>query len=409
MNDHLKDAPFLYFTSNDDGIINEVNELFCRKSGYTPEELVGGKIDKILTVPTRIFFQTHLVPLVKMQGYAEEIFITLLSKDDSELPLLFNCQRKITDGGAITLFAGILVQNRKKFEDELVAAKRTAEKALHENIELLKAKQELQEHAEKLDEQMFLVKKQNEEWLQFNRVVTHDLQEPLRKLHVFTNLFSNEEGHTGSQALEKIQNVAQQMRSTVSGLQQYVWLTEAEVNAHDIDIEELLSEVLARLHAEHPGVDIELKTEGHFLVKADREQITFLLYQLLSNSVQFRKQGQPVKLHLLGTTLFRNKFKALNEKYKYVEQLKLQVRDNGIGFDAMYSQHVFLLFKTLHKQSGRGVGLALCRKIVENHNGSILIDSKENEGTTVTIFLPLYPVGQLMEKEEQNIKSNQIL
>jgi len=404
MNDHLKDAPFVYFTSKDDGTIAEVNETFCKKSGYTSTELIGGKIESILTLPTRIFFQTHLIPLVKMQGYAEEIFITLLAKDGSEIPLLFNCQRKIVDEAARTIFAGIIVHHRKKFEDELVAAKRAAEKALHENIDLLKTKLELQQHAEKLDEQMSVVNRQNEEWLQFNRVVTHDLQEPIRKLHVFTNLFSEANTETNKQTIEKIHKVAQQMRSIVSGLQQYVWLTETNIKPTEINIEGLISEAIAQLRAEHPDVNIQLTMEGHFLVEADKEQMLFLLFQILSNSIRFRKQGNNVHVKITGTTLYRNKFKALNEKYKYVEQLKLQITDDGIGFDPAYSHQAFLLFKKLHDRSGRGVGLALCRKIVENHNGSIMIDSEQNKGTTVTILLPLQQERTLMPREEGNTK-----
>ncbi|MBD0284905.1 MAG: histidine kinase, partial [Flavisolibacter sp.] len=68
---------------------------------------------------------------------------------------------------------------------------------------------------------------------------------------------------------------------------------------------------------------------------------------------------------------------------------RLQIKDNGIGFDAGYKDQVFELFKRLHPESGRGIGLALCKKIIENHNGDITIDSQEGEGTTVTILLPV--------------------
>src|SRR5579875_1325835 len=182
MQNYLDQAPCLYYASTDDGILLEVNEHLCTMLGYQKDELIGKKAETLFTVATKIFNQTHFYPLLRMQGFAEEIFITLQQSNGEALPVLMNAVRKNIDSKEVNLHIGIIVHHRKRFEEELIAAKKTAEAALNENTELTKAKLALQEHSEELDRQISIANKQNEELRQFNRVVTHDMQEPLRKL-----------------------------------------------------------------------------------------------------------------------------------------------------------------------------------------------------------------------------------
>ena len=114
----------------------EINETLCIALGYTKQELTGKKLDIIFTIATRIFYQTHFFPLLKMQEHAEEIFISLQTKDKEEIPVLLNAERIIINGETRLVHAGIVVRNRKKFEDELIAAKKSAEAALKENTAL---------------------------------------------------------------------------------------------------------------------------------------------------------------------------------------------------------------------------------------------------------------------------------
>src|SRR6476646_10387200 len=114
MGTHLDSAPCLFFAIRDDGTVASVNDTFCIKLGYTKEEITGQKSERFFSIASRIFQQTHFLPLLKMQGYAEEIYITLKAKDGSHLPVLINAQRKEIDGEDTTLYAGIIVYNRKK-------------------------------------------------------------------------------------------------------------------------------------------------------------------------------------------------------------------------------------------------------------------------------------------------------
>ena len=379
--------PFLCFTAGDDGTILSANDWLCSRLQYNKEELVGKNVDLIFTMATRIFQQTHFFPLLKMKGSAEEIFITLQDKAGAPLPVLINASRVVQDNNAVLTYVGIVVHNRKKFEDELVAAKKAAERALSENSELLRIKNDLQQHMERLDQQLMRVSRQNEEFRQFNHVITHNFQEPLRKLFIFTNLL--ESNSAASENIKKVKQVAAQMRTVLSGLQQYVWLMEAAKQPKLIDPVPMIEQLRQQLEMEHEGVAISFRLDNIPQVTADEAQLRLMLYQVLSNAVQFRKEGAPVQVDLTGGVSVQNRFRQLPGKYLFVEYWKLDITDYGQGFDPTYKQQVFELFRKLHPGNSAGVGLSLCKTVADNHDGMITIDSKKGVFTTVTIYLPL--------------------
>jgi len=395
MESYLLDAPCLYFASTDDNHLVEVNHRLCEQLGYIREELIGQKLDIICTVATRIFQQTHFFPLLKMQGQASEIYITLQAKNREVLPILINAERKVVDGRGITTHVGIVVNNRKKFEDELVAARKAAETALNENTALAQAKEAIQLHAEQLDQQVNMVNRQNEELKQFNRVVTHDLQEPLRKLFVFTNMLLESEDEAAKQkAATRISSVAAHMRAIMMGLQQYVWLTDTKLKLEKVNLNDVVRLCQLKVEQENPSVPIRLRSEQLPTIEADVEQMRFLFCELLTNAVRFRKPEEDVQVSISCQELLLNKFRSVPGKYKYVDHLKIEISDNGIGMEADYKEQALELFRRLHITSGRGVGLSLCKKIVENHAGQITLDSKVQRGTTITIWLPFKNTGE---------------
>lgn len=403
---NINDAPCLYFSSLDDGKLIAYNQYFCQQLGYQSDALMGEKVEKIFPVATKIFFQTHLFPLLTMQGYANEIFVTLLTSGNQQLPVLLNAERKIVEGNAIINYVALVVHNRKKFEDELVAARKAAETALNENTQLVEAKRLLQESAEALDQQLHHVNNMNAEFLQFNRVVTHDLQEPLRKLFVFTNMLLEAEANAANnKTVMRIKSAVEQMRTIVSGLQQFVWLAETKPRPVLVDLSKTLRLIRSELEITHPAVEINLAIGELGIVYADREQIQFLLREILSNAVRFRKHPTKVFLHISATNICLNQFKAVHDKYKYQEYLRIEIKDEGIGFDAAYKDQAFELFKRLHPDSGQGIGLSLCKKIIENHDGIISIDSVPGKGTAIFISLPFVhkPSSNQEVMERQNL------
>ena len=381
----LDEAPCGYFGFADDGSLRLLNAGLYKRLGYDPGTLEGKNVEQICTLPTRIFFQTHFFPLIKMQGHAEEIFITLLSQSGEHIAVLLNAKRMEWKGSTITTCACIEVPNRKKFEDELVAARKAAEKALAENTELMEAKSGLQAYSEKLENQVSLVNRQNHELQQFYHVVTHNLKEPLRKVLLYSGKLQSE---NDSPVFQKLNRANEQMRAVVTGLQQYVWLNEKTNSFRKVDLNEVIKKAAQEAGRNLIPGSMVLQVGTLPVIEGDEEQLQLLFFHLFSNAVKFKKADQAM-IKLDSTVIKQNIFRAVENKYQYNDYVRLEVMDEGIGFDPVYKDHVFELFRKLHYTEGQGLGLALCKKIVDNHSGGIKAESEVNIYTRITIWLPL--------------------
>lgn len=388
----INNLPCIYFSSSSDGLIVHVNDILCRKLGYKIEELIGQKLELIFTLSTRIFQQTHFYPLLELEGVVDEIYITLKRKDGEDIPILVNAIKSDSEDEEYYKFVGIAITKRKRFEEEIIAAKKLAENALKENTSLKSAQEQLQKHAEELDIQIGLADLQNKELKQFNHLATHSLQEPLRKLLFFSNQILGKEDENNIQnAIQKIRNATENLNLKVKGLQQYVWLTNEKLECEKLSLSNVILLAKEQLSSEYPNISINLECEELPEIEANKEQIQFLIHELFLNSLKFRKPGNEVNIKIYSSTLLLNKFRQLSGKYKYVEYLKLVIKDEGLGFNVIYQDQAFDFFRKLHSipNSGPGIGLSLCRKIIENHGGSISLESEIDLGTTVIIYLIL--------------------
>lgn len=384
-------APCGYFTFNANGELLSVNNLFVQIAGEAGKNMIGQHIEKYLTLPSKIFYQTHFFPLLNMQGHAEEIFLTLLSANKEIIPVLLNAVKQNIENVDIYACAFIVVKHRKKFENELVAARKEAQRALQENSELQNLRDQLLLQKTTLDEQLIKLNQQNEDLKQFTRVVTHELQEPLRKVSMFADMITghNKESKPSEDTLERLSRSSAQMRTVISGLQQYLWLQEAPPRIEQINLAALLRHTALNLEAEQGKDLLEVEMENLQLFKADPHQWSVLCYQLLSNSIKFRKPGEIAHVRINTTEIKKNKFQESTDHYAYVPYLKIDFIDNGKGFDPVYQEQVFQLFERLEQTDGRGMGLALCKRVVANHNGTISIDTLPGRGTTVSILIPI--------------------
>lgn len=393
----IDNIPCIYFMVSQEGFIADVNNALCETIGYAREELLSHKIELIFTLSTRIFHQTHLYPLLRMKGHAEEIYISLKHKDGHEVPILLNA---IVNTGEETTyhFAGIPVTKRKKFEEEIIAAKKAAEKALNENTALRAAKEELQKHAVELDRHNLLARLQNDELRQFNHLTTHSLQEPVRKLMIFSSMLADSKDEYKIRLMsQKMRKSAEELNAKVHGLQKFTSLTNDTWEFVKIDLEQVLNTVQQEIELENPGIIIHLKHEPLPVIEGIADQMHFMLKECLTNAVKFRKPGESVDVQIESTTMLLNKFRHLPGNYDYTEYMKLQIRDKGLGFNDEYQKQAFDLFRKLHAVGGMGIGLSLCKKIVENHGGTISMESREGEGTTVVIFLPVSQENRIIK------------
>jgi signal transduction histidine kinase len=202
-------------------------------------------------------------------------------------------------------------------------------------------------------------------------------------------LLETEDDAAKEKAARKIRSVSEQMRTVLSGLQQYIWLIEAPVVWTRLDLNQLMDEVIQKLRKAYPAVKIKVEMETLPELLADKKQVLHLFEEVFSNAIRFRKAEDEVLLQINASRLQLNRYRSISGKYQFSPNLKIEVRDSGVGFDPAYKEQAFGLFKRLHqKNSGSGIGLSLCKKIVENHKGTISIDSLPGEGTVVTIVLP---------------------
>lgn len=259
-------------------------------------------------------------------------------------------------------------QHKKELGD-LIAQLQQHETALTTKNE------ELQSYAAKL-------KESNANLEEFAYVISHDLQEPLRKINTFSNrILQNQDKAGGNEkvqdSLQRIVNASGRLQTMINSL-----LTYSRVTSHQLDFQSVNSNKV--IDAVKEDLEVLVNETGARIeyldlpvIKGDFEQLKRLFQNLITNAIKFRKPEENPDIRISPT-------------YAKAGYVTFEVRDNGIGFDSKYNQKIFNVFQRVgnNQQDGSGIGLAICKKIVEQHNGTIKVDSKPNEGTVFTIELP---------------------
>jgi PAS domain S-box-containing protein len=232
--------------------------------------------------------------------------------------------------------------------------------------------------------------KTNSELEQFAYVSSHDLQEPLRKIQTFTELafdnLHNEE--VARKYLDKIDSSASRMATLIKGVLSYSKLSDAPTCA-SVDLNVVLKNVLIDYELLISQKKATISFSKLPIINAMELQIFQLFSNLISNSLKFSER-QPI-IDISSTPLPLEAY----EQYHFdvsKQYVDIQFKDNGIGFDTRFSDKIFTLFQRLHDRrtyEGTGIGLALCKKIAENHGGVITVASTQGEGTRFNVLLPV--------------------
>jgi PAS domain S-box-containing protein len=246
----------------------------------------------------------------------------------------------------------------------------------------------------KLEEKNAALLKSNNDLEQFAHVASHDLQEPLRKIQTFSELLAknlNREAEA-KKYLDKIQFSAARMQTLIRDVLNYSRLSKTEERKTDTDLTQVLENI---------KVDFELLIEQKKatithselpVIKAIPLQILQLFSNLISNSLKFSRTVPAPVIQVSGRKLETEEVQLYPQLDADLPHILLEFRDNGIGFEPQYTQQIFTIFQRLHDKqsySGTGIGLALCKKIVENHRGIITANSESDKGAVFTIILPV--------------------
>lgn len=394
MDELLDTAPCGFISFLDDGSICEINRTLLDLLKYQADELRGSSVERLFTTASRIFYQTHFFPLIKLSGAVEEVFISLRTRSGDDVPMLGNAARKERGGTHVTDCVFIPVRQRQQYEDEILLAKRTAEEALQSNEELVRTKHELERHVRLVDAQLSRLDRRNSEMGRLTTIFSHELREPVRKISVMADLVEHEANDVLPAELltylARIGVACERMDRLLSALRQLIAVDLRDEDVAEVDLNALVREVADEI-SQRPGLpDLYVRTENLPVVEGYPRQLHLLFQHLLDNAAKFRNEDELPVISVTGTILQYNTFQSLPEKYRYVDFIRIELSDNGIGFDPKYRTYIFDPLKKLRVQDeGVGIGLSVAKKIVETHGGSIDVNSAPGSGTTFTISLPL--------------------
>jgi PAS domain S-box-containing protein len=240
-----------------------------------------------------------------------------------------------------------------------------------------KTERELQEYGKNLA-------RSNQELQDFAYVASHDLQEPLRKIQAFGDLLESEykdQIGDGKEYLARMRSAASRMSILIQDLLAFSRVTTKPQQIDQVDLNVIVKEVIGDLETSISEKDGKVSMTKLPAVWADATHMRQLFQNLIGNALKFHKEGTPPKVAISV------KSRAKEDKY-----YEIHVKDNGIGFDEKYLDRIFSVFQRLHGRDtyeGTGIGLAVCRKIVERYGGKIEAKSKLNSGSTFIIKLPI--------------------
>jgi PAS domain S-box-containing protein len=353
----FQDAPVACHEVDRNGVLLSVNQAECELLGFSAEEMVGRPIWDFMATEDREKTRTGL-----LQRIADEQPLVPLEREykrrDGSSVIMEIHQKRIRDasGRATGLRTFLLdITQRKRAEMALV------------------------DQAGKLS-------RSNAELEQFAYVASHDLQEPLRKIQAFGDRLKTKYeaglGPEGLDYLTRMQNAAARMQILIQDLLSLSRVASNSKPHAAVDLGDVVRTVVSDLEMRIQDASGRVEIGTLPVILGDRGQMAQLFQNLIGNGLKFRKPGESpvVKIDSRLETLASG-----------AAGWHITVEDNGIGFDEKYRDRIFQIFQRLHGRNeyeGTGIGLAICRKIVDRHNGSITANSSPGTGAKFVITLP---------------------
>lgn len=343
-------------------------------------------------------FRNHHTPA--MYGLQSYISVPIMRKDGSFFGTLCAIDSKPNDlknfkvREMFNLFADLISFHISSIEEAYASKNILKEKDdLIEKTEVEKKKAEkLKRSAEKkLIEKNLSLERMNSELEAFNYISSHDLQEPLRKIQLFTDTIEREEvnnlSEKGKTAFQKIKTSAFRMQNLINDLLIYSKTKFDERKFVVKDLNAIAKDVIEDLTDEFENKDVVFDIQDLGKLSVIEFQFRQLLYNLINNSLKFASPDRNLVI-TVSAKITNGVLERLSPLTKYYQ---ITIADNGIGFDQSYNEKIFGLFQALHTKpiKSTGIGLTIVKRIVENHNGFIKAEGTLNEGAKFDIFIPL--------------------
>ena len=321
-------------------------------------------LEKIITTGERFSIDEMPTTLLR-KGKMEELFVNLVYEPIKEV------------SGKVS---GILVVAIEVTE-QVLARRKIEEVVTLRTRELAEANHRLQQS--------------NVELNQFAYIASHDLQEPLRKVRTFTQMMELSMGTNLSEKtkthINKIQSSTERMQTLINDVLKFSLLSKEREKFEKVDLNTTLKNVLGdyELMIEQKGAKITI--DALPAIDAIPLQMGQLLTNLLSNALKFSSEERRLEVNVTTKQLTIDEIRQHKELDENKVHHLVEFKDNGIGFNQVHAQQIFTIFQRLHGKldyAGTGIGLAMCKKIVTNHNGAIYANSTLGEGTSFAIILP---------------------
>jgi len=257
--------------------------------------------------------------------------------------------------------------------------------------EIKATQKQLEENYKQLEESNLALEASNYDLQQFASVASHDLQEPLRKIQIFSNLLKEKHTDLTPQSLkylDKIINSSERMKTLILDILQYSRLSVNQNQTDCVDLGALVAELLEDFELIIEEKHAEFNITELPCVLGNRGQIKQVFQNIIGNALKFSKRGVPPVITISYKGLSEAAFDSKEEENGPFAQIS--IADNGIGFEEKYIANVFSLFERLNSKDqyeGTGIGLAIAKKIIDKHNGLITAISQEGKGAEFKIIL----------------------
>jgi signal transduction histidine kinase len=260
------------------------------------------------------------------------------------------------------------------------------------NTALEKANRSLQQLNAELEGKNFELEKYAAELSSFTHITSHDMQEPLRKIEFFISIVEERDednlSDNGKKYLEKIRQHVGRMRQLFLSMLDFSLANTIDKHIEDVDLNDVLEQTSNALKVYIKDTNAMIECERLPIVRGIRYQLLQLFENIVSNAIKFRRNDLPPEIQITVDHIAPGEHTRRGLKND-VAYYRINFKDNGIGFDPRNAEKVFGIFQRLKSDSyGVGIGLAICRKIAENHGGLVVAESTPQQGSVFSLYLP---------------------